>query len=71
MKRFMKPDGLKLHLLRTSQELTVNSVAAQTQLCRRSICQVEKGEVVTTLTAQKIANAYHVNVFEYFELVEK
>lgn len=71
MKRLMKPDGLKLHLLRTSKELSVKAVATQTELCRRSISQVEQGVEVSTLTANKIANAYNVNVFDYFELIEK
>jgi transcriptional regulator with XRE-family HTH domain len=71
MKRLMKPNGLKLHLLRTSRELNMSTVAEQSKLCRRSIYQIEKGEMVTPLTAQKISNAYNIDVFNYFELIEK
>jgi predicted transcriptional regulator len=71
MKRLMKPDGLKLHLLRISKELDMGMITQKCKLSRKTIFRVEKGEEVSTLTAQKMANAYQVNLFEYFELIEK
>ncbi len=71
MKRLMKPNGLKLHLLRISNELNMTELAEKSHLSRRSIYQIEKGGLVTSLTAQKLANVYNVNIFDYFELIEK
>ena len=71
MKRLMRPNGLKLHLLRVSKEINMTNIAAKSNLSHRSIYAIEKGGMVTTLTAQKLANAYNVNLFDYFELVEK
>lgn len=71
MKRLMKPDGLKLHLLRVSKEINMTDIAVQSHLSRRSIYTIENGGLVTTLTAQKLAHAYSINIFDYFELIEK
>ena len=71
MRRLMKPDGLKLHLLRVSKELNMTDIAAQSHLSRRSIYEIENGGLVTTLTAQKLAHAYNIYIFDYFELIEK
>ena len=70
MRRMVRPDGLKLHLLRVSKEMTMDDISKLSKISRISLRKIEEGREVSTLTAEKLANAYNIELFDYFTLID-